>query len=84
MNAAALKVERRFLIISAVCNLLLGCLGITFFLVSSSQAILLDGLFNMSYFATGLFTVKVASLVSESSLDSFNTTGSLEDAHRLS
>ena len=63
MNAAALKVERRFLVISAVCNLLLGCLGITFFLVSSSQAILLDGLFNMSYFATGLFTVKVASLV---------------------
>ncbi len=63
MKAADLKVERSFLVISAICNLLLGCLGITFALISSSQAILLDGLFNMSYFATGLFTVKVASLV---------------------
>ena len=59
----ALKVERRFLVISAGCNLLLGCLGSTFALVTSSQAILLDGLFNFSYFATGLFTVRVASLV---------------------
>ena len=63
MKEAALKVERRFLVISPICNLLLGCLGITFALTSSSQAILLDGLFNLSYFATGLFTVKVASLV---------------------
>jgi predicted Co/Zn/Cd cation transporter (cation efflux family) len=63
MSAAAPRVERRFLVISAVCNLLLGLLGITFALASSSQAILLDGLFNLSYFATGLFTIRVASLV---------------------
>ncbi len=63
MKAAALEVERRFLVISAGCNLLLGCLGITFALVTASQAILLDGLFNCSYFATGLYTVRVASLV---------------------
>ena len=63
MNAAALEAERRFLVISAGGNLLLGCLGITFAVASSSQAILLDGVFNLSYFVTGLFTIRVASLV---------------------
>ena len=63
MKAVAREVERRFLVISAVCNLLLGCLGITFALASSSQAILLDGVFNFTYFATGLFTIRVAYLV---------------------
>ncbi len=63
MKATALKVEKRFLVISTACNLLLACLGIAFALASSSQAILLDGLFNISYFVTGLFTVRVATLV---------------------
>ena len=63
MKAPAPNVERRFLVISAACNLLLGILGISFALASSSQAILLDGVFNFTYFATGLFTIRVASLV---------------------
>ena len=48
---------------SALGNVLVGCVGITVAAFSSSQAILLDGLFNLTYFATGLFTVKVATLV---------------------
>jgi len=41
----------------------LGCVGILTAVVSASQAIPLDGLFNLAYFATALFTVKVAALV---------------------
>ncbi len=41
----------------------MGCVGIVVAVISASQAILLDGLFNLTYFATELFTVKVASLV---------------------
>ena len=59
----ALKLEKRYLIISAIGNALVGCVGVTVAAVSSSQAILLDGLFNLTYFATGLFTVRVATLV---------------------
>ena len=58
-----LSLERKYLITSTAANLLVGVLGLTVAVVSSSQAIFLDGLFNLTYFATGLFTVKVASLV---------------------
>ena len=44
-------------------NLLVGCVGVAFSFVASSQAILLDGLFNLTYFGTGLFTIRVAQLV---------------------
>ena len=71
MEAAALRVEKRFLVISALCNLVLGGLGIAFAIVSASQAIQLDGLFNLSYFVTGLFTVKVAALVAGGDDDRF-------------
>lgn len=63
MPQSALKLEKRFLIISALGNLLVGCVGILVAAVSSSQAILLDGLFNLIYLATALFTIKVATLV---------------------
>ena len=59
----ALKLEKQYLTISAIGNVLVACVGVSVAAVSSSQAILLDGLFNLTYFATGLFTVKVASLV---------------------
>ena len=49
--------------VSAGGNVLLGCVGMAVAVVSGSQAILLDGLFNWTYFAAGLFTVKVAALV---------------------
>lgn len=55
--------ERKMLMASAMGNLIIGCVGLTFSVISSSQAILLDGFFNLTYFATGLFTLKVARLV---------------------
>lgn len=63
METSALRQERRYLKVSAVGNILVGCVGVAVASISSSQAILLDGLFNLTYFATALFTVKVASLV---------------------
>ena len=63
METSALKREKKYLLTSAFGNVLVGCIGIAVAVVSSSQAILLDGLFNITYFATGLFTIKVASLV---------------------
>ena len=63
MQTTALKHEKRYLKISALGNVLVGCVGIAVSGISSSQAILLDGLFNLTYFATALFTLKVATLV---------------------
>jgi cation diffusion facilitator family transporter len=62
-DASSPNEESRYLWASAGGNLLIGCVGITFAHLASSQAILLDGLFNLSYFVTGLFTLKVAALV---------------------
>lgn len=59
----ALATEKKYLYASCVGNVIVGCVGITCAAISSSQAIMLDGLFNLTYCATGLFTVKVASLV---------------------
>jgi len=42
---------------------LIGCVGLTFTVITRSQAILLDGLFNLIYFGTALFSIKVARLV---------------------
>ncbi len=55
--------EKKYLQISAFGNVLVGGVGVVFAMMSGSQAILLDGLFNLTYFGTGLFTIKVASLV---------------------
>jgi cation diffusion facilitator family transporter len=63
MNNRYDKAERKVLLVSAAGNLIIGCVGLIFSIISSSQAILLDGLFNLTYFATGLFTLKVARLV---------------------
>ncbi|MDJ0982823.1 MAG: cation transporter [Kiloniellales bacterium] len=63
MQTSTLEQERRYLKISVLGNVVVGCVGIAAAAVSASQAILLDGLFNLTYFATGLFTVKVASMV---------------------
>ena len=60
---SSLKDEKKYLLTSATGNFLVGFIGIAVSAVSSSQAILLDGIFNLTYFTTGLFTVKVASLV---------------------
>lgn len=63
MATSNLKLEKRFLAASAVGNVLIAVVGLTVAAFSSSQAILLDGLFNLTYFLTGLFTIKVATLV---------------------
>ncbi len=57
--------ELKFLWASAVACLIIGCVGVVFSVASSSEAILLDGLFNLIYFATGLFTLRVARLVQQ-------------------
>ena len=63
MNEQTSRLERRVLLISATRNLVIGIVGILFAVFSHSQAILLDGLFNLTYFASGLFTLKVAKMV---------------------
>ena len=63
MDAETLALEKRFLKISLVGNLVVALVGLVVSTISSSQAIFLDGLFNLTYFATGLFTIKVATLV---------------------
>jgi cation diffusion facilitator family transporter len=55
--------EQRSLVVSTIGCLIIGVVGVTFSLISASQAILLDGLFNLTYCATGLFTLRVARLV---------------------
>jgi predicted Co/Zn/Cd cation transporter (cation efflux family) len=63
MNNQNSRSERQVLLISAVGNLVIGVVGILFAVFSSSQAIMLDALFNLTYFATALFTLKVAKMV---------------------
>ena len=55
--------EQRGLKISTAGNLIIGLVGIIVAELSHSQAIMLDGVFNLIYFATGLFTLRVARLV---------------------
>lgn len=63
MNDSKGLMERRVLQISTAGNLVIGIVGVIFAVCSGSQAIMLDGLFNITYVATGLFTLKVAGLV---------------------
>ena len=58
-----MKSERGALFLSAAGALLVGCVGILMWRVTGSDAILLDGLFNIIFFLTALFTVKVSRLV---------------------
>ncbi len=57
------QLERKFLLLATIGNLAIGCVGIMASVISSSQAIMLDGLFNLTYFIIGMFTLKVARLV---------------------
>ena len=63
MDNQTSKSERQVLLISTLGNLFIGVVGIIFAVFSRSQAIMLDGLFNLTYFASGLFTLKVAKMV---------------------
>ncbi len=63
--------ENRYLKISATGNLVMAMLGIGFAVITGSQAILLDGLFDLTYFVAALFTLKVAQLVHREDDDRF-------------
>lgn len=65
MPESSYQEERRALVLSVVVSLSVGCAAIFFTYRSSSQAILLDGVFNLTYFLTGLFTLRVARLLQE-------------------
>ncbi len=55
--------ERGALVLSAGAALVLGVAGVASALLTGSGAILLDGLFNVCFFATALFALRVAVLV---------------------
>ncbi len=55
--------ERRSLRYSVIANALIAVVGIVMALRTDSEAIMLDGLFNLVYVFVGLFTLKVAALV---------------------
>jgi len=57
-----LKSERMALWFSSAMALLMGSVGITFAVLTDSRAILLDGLFNLTYFVVALATIRVAAL----------------------
>lgn len=57
-----MKAERRALMLSAIMSLVVGTAGLSFAVLTGSRAILLDGLFNLTYFIVALATVRVASL----------------------
>ncbi len=63
MSNKQTQTEEKFLLVNAISCALLGGIGILFSFVASSQAVLLDGLFNVVYFIAGLFTLKVARMV---------------------
>jgi cation diffusion facilitator family transporter len=65
MNSELVKhrMEQQSLIISSVGCILIAVVALWAFYTSDSQAILLDGLFNLTYFMAALFTIKVSRLV---------------------
>ena len=70
-EAAEHAAEQRGLWTSIGASAIVGCAGLTFYFLTNAEAILLDGLFNLSYFATGLFTLRVAKLVKRGDDDEF-------------
>ena len=58
-----MSAERPALIVSALAAAALGAVGVVAAVVSGSGAILLDGLFNVCFFATALLTLRVAALL---------------------
>jgi predicted Co/Zn/Cd cation transporter (cation efflux family) len=58
-----LSEERRILRLSAFACLGIGIVGATFAWLTGSEAILLDGAFNPTYFVTGLLTLEVVDWV---------------------
>lgn len=66
-----MKTESSTLGFSALMALLIGVVGIAATLATNSQAILLDGLFNLIYFVVALVTIKVSRLASQPDSDAY-------------
>lgn len=69
--ATASRAEQSALRISVIGALFVGVNGVTFSVLTGAEAILLDGLFNLTYFVTGLLTIKVSKLVARGENDDF-------------
>ncbi|MEM1449411.1 MAG: cation transporter [Planctomycetota bacterium] len=63
--------ERGALLVSAATALIVGIAGTSAYFVVESQAVLLDGLFNLTYFVTALVTLRVVKLVAEPESDDY-------------
>ena len=63
MVRAPQSLEKRFLILSSVGNLLIGIAAVVVAGLSSSQAVLLDGTFNLIYFVMGLLSLRITRLI---------------------
>ncbi len=66
-----LSTERGALVASAAACLVIGVVALIAAAFADAQVILLDGLFNLVFFAAGLFTLKVAALVQQPDDDDF-------------
>ncbi len=71
MTDTLARAERKYLWIATLGNAILGVMGIAFAYVAHSDAILLDGVFNLTYFVTGLFTLRVAKLIQRGDTQDF-------------
>lgn len=58
-----MRSERAALLLSTLAALVIGTVALVAALLSRSHAVLLDGLFNIAYFATALVTLRVARLL---------------------
>ncbi|GLP96037.1 cation transporter [Paraferrimonas sedimenticola] len=63
--------ERQYLLLAAAGNLLVGIVGLVVAFASDSEAILLDGLFNLTYFVSSLFAIKIAALLAAGDNDKY-------------
>ena len=70
-DTGKIDLERRALLTSVIGAVVVAANGLFFGMLTGAQAILLDGFFNLTYFATGLFTLKVASLLRRGDDDQF-------------
>lgn len=66
-----MKSEKQSLILSTVASLMVGILGITFSIITNSGVILLDGVFNISYFVTAIITLRILNIIKRPDDDKF-------------
>ena len=69
---AAARTERRGLLLSVVGATFMAALGIGFFVLSHSQAVLLDGVFSLIGGVVGMITLRVATLIRRPDDDHFH------------